>query len=183
MLSALERGRREHSPRGGGFLLFLVVLMPLTLIGVVLSADYTRVLLAKRQATNTADVIAMAAATAIVEDAVAGGFSVRIEEEEARRRAQELFARATGSGMLPANLDAELTDVRVVQTCVITDGTCEPGREVTVSIKYRVPSLIVVRAVTPDAETELGGTVSRSAQICDPADPPTAAGCAYPVGG
>lgn len=185
----LRRGAR----RASGFLLFLVALMPLTLIGVVLSADYTRALLAKRQATNAADLIAMAAATAIVDESLpvpeacaqaacpnALSSRVRIKEEEARARADELFKLAEKNGMLPANIEAELVEVRV---CTSIDTGCQAGREVTVRISYKVPSFFVVRIVADNPKTELDGSVSRSAQICDPADPPNDAGCAYPVRG
>lgn len=161
--------------RGGGFLLFLAVLLPLTLVGVALSADYTRIILAKRQAANTADVVAMAAATALFER----GETMHIDEEEARRRAEGLFARASASGMLPKNMTARLVSVTV---CDAADGGCPSGQEVTVAIEYEVPGFIVVRVAAPGADTAVGGRVRRSARVCDPQDPPTAAGCAYPVG-
>lgn len=191
----LSRRRRR---RASGFLLFLVALMPLTLIGVALSADYTRAILAKRQATNAADVIAMAAATAIVDDTVNEGIvcpsvvgapctaalsqRVRIDGDGAARRAEELFALAESTGMLPANLQASLAEVRV---CPKVDPTCRAGQEVSVTITYKVPSFFVVRIITSRAERDIGGGVTRSAEICDPAEltREIGAGCAYPLGG
>jgi len=182
--------RRRSRRAASGFLLFLTVLMPLTLVGVVLSADYSRALLAKRQATNAADVVSMAAATAIVETGqvcvnppcpAALSERIRIDEEAARERAAELFALAEATGMLPENLDAELVGVTV---CGVGDPSCPAGRLVTVSIAYKVPSFFVIRLVSDDAPTGLTGTATRSAQICDPADPArqSGAGCAYPIG-
>lgn len=182
--------------RASGFLLFLVALMPLTLIGVALSADYTRTILAKRQATNAADVIAMAAATALVELPFvselivcasipcpeARNARVSIDAAGAEARARELFALAETSGMLPANLKASLVEVRV---CPKGDLSCPAGQEVSVTIAYSVPSFFVIRIVTSEAERDIGGAVTRSAAICDPAAlaRELGAGCAYPLGG
>lgn len=189
----LVRCRRRR--RASGFLLFLVALMPLTLVGVALSADYTRALLAKRQATNAADVIAMAAATAIVESPdseVTGCASspcpaalserIRIDAAGAEARARELFALAETAGMLPANLKASLAEVRV---CPKGDLSCSAGQEVSVTITYEVPSFFVVRIITSEAKRDIGGGVTRSAAICDPAAivRELGAGCAYPLGG
>jgi len=187
---------RRKRRRASGFLLFLVALMPLTLVGVVLSADYTRAILAKRQATNAADVIAMAAATAIVdsttdelcvtlvETACTNALSgrVRIDGVAAEARARELFVLARSTGMLPANLKASLDEVRV---CPKGDPTCRAGQEVSVTITYKVPSFFVVRIITSRTERDIGGGVTRSAEICDPAElsRQIGAGCAYPLGG
>jgi Flp pilus assembly protein TadG len=167
--------RRRRTRRGGGFLLFLAVLLPLTLVGVALSTDYTRVILAKRQVTNTADIVAMAAATALFER----GETVSIDADEAERRATEAFVRAVAAGMLPGNLEAEL-----VAVTVCSDGDdCPVGQEVTVDIEYDVPGFFVVRVAAPGVEDDdVSGNVRRSARICDPQNPPTPAGCAYPVG-
>lgn len=191
----LSKRRRR---RASGFLLFLVALMPLTLIGVALSADYTRAILAKRQAANAADVIAMAAATAIVDNTVddrgvcptvvgaacptALSERVRIDGTEAESRARELFSLAESSGMLPGNLQAALADVEV---CRQGDPTCRAGQEISVTLTYKVPSFFVIRIITSQAERDIGGWVTRSAEICDPAEltRQVGAGCAYPLGG
>jgi len=190
----LPRRRRR---RASGFLLFLVALMPMTLIGVALSADYTRAILAKRQATNAADVIAMAAATAIVDSTVAENVvcmpmvgadcsttpseRVRIDGDAAEARARELFALAGTTGMLPENLQASLTEVRV---CPKGDYSCRAGQEVSVTVTYKVPSFFIIRIITSGAERDIGGRVTRSAEICDPTEPSRqiGTGCAYPLG-
>lgn len=186
--------RRRRIRAAGGFLLFLVALMPLTLVGVALSADYTRALLAKRQATNAADVIAMAAATAIVDTTsdevtcaavgctAALSARVRIDDAIAEERAKELFDLAETTGMLPENLEAQLDDVSV---CPRGDLTCRGGQEVSVTITYKVPSFFVIRIITADDGETVSGEVVRSAEICDPADLErgAGAGCAYPLGG
>jgi hypothetical protein len=187
--------RRRRIRAASGFLLFLVALMPLTLVGVALSADYTRALLAKRQATNAADVIAMAAATAIDDSTVdevgacvsapcpaALSARVRIDDAIAEERARELFSLAESTGMLPANLEARLGDVSV---CPRGDLTCRGGQEVSVTITYKVPSFFVIRIITADDGETVSGEVVRSAEICDPADLArgAGAGCAYPLGG
>lgn len=179
--------RRRRIRAASGFLLFLVALMPLTLVGVALSADYTRALLAKRQATNAADVIAMAAATAVgdcVSSPCPTEFSgrVRINEASATERAKKLFDLAESTGMLPANLEARLADVSV---CPRGDLTCRGEQEVSVTITYKIPSFFVIRIITADDGETVSGEVVRSAEICDPADleQGAGAGCAYPLGG
>lgn len=186
-------GGGRHRRRASGFLLFLVALMPLTLVGVALSADYTRAILAKRQATNAADVIAMAAATAIVDSTSGGDCAlracadelserVRIDGTLAAARAEELFALAQTTGMLPGNLEARLVDVTV---CGDGDPACRAGQEVSVTISYKVPSFFVVRVITSEAGDTVAGGVTRSAAICDPAERSreAGAGCAYPLAG
>jgi len=175
---------RRCGRRGGGLLLFLVALLPLTLIGVVLAVDYTQVLMAKRQATNTADVMAMAAATALYRDTGAPGQDNldRIDPDEANRRAEELFQRALQSGMLPENLRARWTP----DFCYAGESDCLAEREVAVTVSYEVPRLFVVDLIVPGAQTSLAGSVRRSAKVCDPLRvSPSGPGCAYPapVGG
>ena len=101
--------RSTRLRRGSGFFMFLLVLLPFTLIGVALGADYSRALLAKRQATNTADVVAMAAATAFSE----GGDLNTLDPALSALRAQEMFLQAVNAGMLPKGLRARLTEVVV----------------------------------------------------------------------
>lgn len=149
--------------------MFLLVLLPFTLIGVALGADYSRALLAKRQATNAADVIAMAAATAFSE----GGDLTTLDPAQSAQRAQEMFAQAVATGMLPSGLQAELKAVDVS-----TDRST-----VAVTLDFDVPELFIVGAIAPGAVTKLSGTVRRAASVCLPEDPrrQAEAGCAYPV--
>jgi Flp pilus assembly protein TadG len=150
--------------------MFLLVLLPFTLIGVALGADYSRALLAKRQATNAADVISMAGATAFSE----GGDLTRLDPAQAQERAQAMFAQARSTGMLPPGLQAKLVSV-----------VLSPDRStVTVTLDFEVPELFIVGAIAPGALTELSGRVQRSASVCLPEDPAriAGAGCAYPVG-
>ena len=162
--------RSTRLRRGSGFFMFLLVLLPFTLIGVALGADYSRALLAKRQATNTADVVAMAAATAFSE----GGDLSTLDPALSALRAQEMFLQAVNAGMLPKGLRARLTEV-----VVSTDRTT-----VTVTIDFEVPELFIVGAIAPNSTTKLTGKSRRAASICIPDDPRrlAGAGCAYPVG-
>lgn len=154
--------------RGGGFFMFLLVLLPFTLIGVALGADYSRALLAKRQATNTADVVAMAAATAFAE-----GDGGVLDPLQAQARAAQMFEQARTTGMLPEQLAARLESVELSSDL----------STVTVTVGFEVPDLFIVGAITANADDRLTGRVSRSASTCLPDDPvrQAQAGCAYPV--
>jgi Flp pilus assembly protein TadG len=161
--------RRRALRRGSGFFMFLLVLLPFTLLGVALGADYSRALLAKRQATNAADVIAMAAATSFSE----GGDLTTLDPSQAAQRALEMFNQAVTTGMLPSGLKARLSDVEIS-----TDRST-----VTVTVDFEVPELFIVGAIAPNAVTKLSGKVRRAASVCLPDDPrrQAEAGCAYPI--
>lgn len=159
--------RRRQRLSGSGFFMFLLVMLPFTLLGVALAADYSRALLAKRQAGNVADTVAMAAATSFAE----GSQLTELDPRQAEERAKDMFAQAVATGMLPKSLEASLTAVQV----------SSDRRNVSVTLKFSVPELFVVRAIAPGAETQLSGQVTRQARVCIPeetSDP----GCAYPVG-
>jgi len=166
----LINGKRAR--RGGGFFLFITTLLPLTLLGVALVADYSRAVLVNRQVTNTADMVAMAAATAFN----ATGEGGTIDPEEARRRALEMLAQAKTVGMVSDSY--KVTMPRGVQ--VSGDGS-----SVQVTLEFTVPEFFIIGAVLAfvggaDGGTVVG-TVTRGASICLPDAPPTAAGCAYPL--
>lgn len=169
----LHRHDRRRRGRGGGFLLFLAVLLPFTLIGVALAADYSRAILVGRYAINATDAIAMAAATAI--DDTAGVSDLRLDEKEARTRANEMCGQIVAVGMLH---EQSCSSVKV--------DFVNNGRTVQITLTYTVPELFVVRTITGQHIT-INGKVIRSAGVCDPdsADEldnaSTSAGCAYPI--
>jgi Flp pilus assembly protein TadG len=155
--------------RGGGFLMFLLVLLPFTLLGVALVADYSRAIVAGRQVSNAADSVAMAAVTAFNES----GDISRLDPNVVQERAKSMFEQAVRAGMLPKQYKAVLSSVSI----------SGDRRTVTVVIEYRVPDLFVVRAISTEAETSLSGRVRRSATVCLPDDPArlVGVGCAYPL--
>jgi hypothetical protein len=165
----LIRGPRN---KGGGFFLFITTLLPLTLIGVALVADYSRAVLANRQVTNTADTVAMAAATAFNATDASG----TIDPLEAASRAREMLEQAEKTGMIDPDYEATLVDgVRV----------SPDGATVSITVEFTVPEFFVIGAVMAfvgggDTGTATG-RVTRGASICLPDSPPTAAGCAYPL--
>ena len=158
--------------KGGGFLLFITALLPLTLIGVALTCDVSRAILANREVTNATDAAVMAAATAYNE----GGAYDRLDETEAERRAEKTLDVAIGNGMVRDSYDAGIDNVEFT----------EDGRGVSVTVEYTVPEFILIGAIigwagSGDDQPGLTGAVTRAASICLPDAPPTEAGCAYPL--
>lgn len=164
--------RRRGATRGGGFFLFITTLLPLTLIGVALVADYSRAVLANRQVTNTAEAVAMAAATAFNNTDASG----TIDSTEAARRAREMLEQAERNQMVDPDYEVSLVDGVKVSP---------DGATVTVTLKFTVPEFFIVGAVMSfvggDETGQVTGTVTRGASVCLPDAPPTAAGCAYPL--
>jgi uncharacterized membrane protein len=159
--------------RGGGFFMFLSVLLPITLIAIALVADYSRAILAGRQMTNTADIVAMAAATSFNETGT--GTTTTLDPETARARAAEMVGRAEASGMIPRQYEAEITGVAF----------SDNNRTVSITIEYQIPDFFIVGFFSGDEGLRsAGGRVTRSATICLPDDPERidGAGCAYPLG-
>jgi len=162
----------RRSRRGGGFFLFITTLLPLTLLGVALVADYSRAVLVNRQVSNTADMVAMAAATAFNSTDDGGA----IDPEEARRRALEMLAQAKNVGMVSDSYQVNMPSGVVVSS---------DGSSVQVTLEFTVPEFFIIGAVLAFVGGGEGGTVvgtvTRGASICLPDAPPTAAGCAYPL--
>jgi Flp pilus assembly protein TadG len=146
--------------------------MPLTLIGVALTSDISRAILANREVTNATDAVAMAAATAYNE----GRSSDQLDETEATSRAEKMLSVVNRNGMVRDSYEAEIEDLEF----------SEDGRTVTVTVSYTVPEFILIGAIMNWAgggneKPGLNGTVVRAASVCLPDAPPTEAGCAYPL--
>jgi len=154
------RPSRMRSFRRHAFsIFFAVVMIPGLLLGVALSADAARIILAHHQAGNVADVVAMAGATGIdisnesLDTSVSG---------LAATRARAMFANAQRTGML-GNQAASLQVASLTPT------------QITVAVQYTVTDLIVFGYF--GAERSISGSASRSAGICRSGI--DAASCAY----
>lgn len=128
---------------------FLVLLVPGLLLGLALSTDAARVILANQQAGNAADNIAMAGATGIDQsnaalDTSSNGLVVQ--------RVGEAFSVAKTTGMLNNSLDAT---VRIAELT--------PER-VSVEVGFTVKNLLVFGYF--GQSRSISGFAQRSAGIC-----------------
>lgn len=148
--------------------MFLIVLLPFSLLGVSLVADFSRAIVAGRKASNAADTIAMAAATAF--DADEGD---RLDRDEAQRRADDMLRQIIDSGMLPAGYQASILPVTL----------SDDRRTVTVELTFQIAPFTVADAIVPGRLDAISGRSVRSAEVCIPDDQERidGAGCSYPV--
>lgn len=154
--------RRYRHRRGGGFLLFILALLPLSMVGLSLVTDYSVTVMAHRHVATGADSVAMAAGTA---------FSALnpyvLDRPESQLRAQQMFDEALRTGMIPEGLFYEIQ--------LAPPRFPNPGR-VEITINYRTPDLFVASFLS-GRKVNVRGTVTRSAEICFPS---LIQPCAYP---
>lgn len=156
---------RSHSMnrfrRPNGFsIFFLVVLVPCLLLGLGLASDAARIMLARQQASDVADNVAMAGATGIDSSNTALDTA---PQGLAATRANDMFETAKTSGMLPASLKGRMG---------IT--TLTPNR-ISATVYFTVPDLIIFAYL--GQQNSMDGSVTRSAGVCLSGD--DSASCAY----
>jgi len=159
--------RQQNRKRGATFIFFLLVMLPLSLVGTALATEYSVAVLAHRQAGLTAEAAANAGATAF--NLSSPG---TLTPSVARNRATHAFNRAIEVGMFPgyAGDNAQLTSVTV----------SGDRQVVTVVIEFTPPPMTITSFLTGIGGRDLTGRVVRSARICNPASPPQAViGCWY----
>ena len=136
-------------PRRGFIIFFLIVLIPALLVGLGLSSDMARLLMASHRAGTVADNVAMAGAT---------GFDSSNEQLDASpdglaaARARQTFNRAMATEMLPSSYKGSF---------IVTQ--LSPQR-ITVKVSYRVDDLLIAGFF--GASRTVTGSVSRSASPC-----------------
>jgi hypothetical protein len=155
--------RRSRRRRGGGFLLFILALLPLSLVGLSLVSDYAVTVMAHRHVATGADSVAMAAGSAYSRT------DARVlDRPESERRAREMFNEAVRTGMVPRGMFSEL------QLSSVQFPT--PG-SVQVTISYRTPDLFISSFLS-GRRLSVSGQVTRTAQICITT---VTQPCAYPT--
>ena len=133
----------------GYMIFFLLVMIPGLLLGLALSADASRMIMASHRAGTVADNVVMAGATGIDSsnqylDTGVSGIAVS--------RANDTFRMAKKTGMLPSAMNASLTIVELLPN------------KITVRVSYEVRDLMIIGFLS--GRYEATGTSTRSAGPC-----------------
>lgn len=167
MLSALNK----RSRKGAGFLFFLTMMFPVMIGAVGLSVDFGRLIIAHRQAADTADSVALAAAHAFNNSSGGAVANSTLNATNSRIYAQETFKFAVGTNkgnsMLNAVENPKLTNVRLTNSSTAVE----------VTVTYKLTGFAIMDYLT-GTRNDSNFTVKRTAQICSKA---TIQYCAYPV--
>lgn len=164
MMLTGNRHMTSRLRRGGGFLMLMLVAIPLMLFGVSLSADYGMALYYNRQASDVAENMSMAAGTAF-SDTRQG----QLDPSLVQQRAGDYYTRAQRLHMITT----DNVSTPVVST---VNGNKTVEVRFTISTPMTIPSAILRMAGRP--AMYLTTTVARSASICEPSN---TVYCMYPV--
>lgn len=144
--------------RGGATLFFVVFVFPFLLGALSFITDVSRVVVSNRGVNDVAAAMSAAAGHAIDENG-------NLDAAAARSEAAVTLEQARLVGMLPDSVTVTSSSVDVSE------------RSVTVRVRYRVTSLLLLGLFTDSGEQD-GVAVSVSS-LCDPSDAATP--CAYPT--
>lgn len=167
----LQRKAVSKRRKAVGFLFFVLIMFPVLVAALGISADFTRLIIGHRQVSDTADSVALAAAHAF--DSNSGGLSASpsLNAAQARAYAQETFDQAVGNSTLGSMLNAvenpQLGDVKI----------SDSNTRVTITITYKMTGFIAVDYLA-GKHNNLTFTVVRDAQICSSTNLQY---CGYPV--
>jgi Flp pilus assembly protein TadG len=151
----IEQQPRTVRRRGIGFLWFALVVVPFFFAGSALAFDGSRLLLAKREASNAAQAAAVAAATQF---SAAPGREDTVTPASARTAALETIIHARDTGALRV---AQVNPAQTV-TLISADAT-----QVTVTVEFRVTGMAFLGYFVSGGQST-SARVSSTAFVCIP---------------
>jgi hypothetical protein len=152
--------------KGGGFVLFISIIIPSAFFALAISIDHGRVILANRVAADIADTLALAAAGARVYD------GDKFDLPRSREYAKNTIDMIRIQKVIPNNIYINFEDSK--------DLKFSPDNTILfVTINWQVDSLPFIDIITGSKNKLITGYVTRSAKICvsDISKTP----CAYPL--
>ncbi len=160
--------------RGGVSLFFLVVALPVALVGLSLSSEWAAILLARRQASMLAEAAASASASATYADD-----PTRIDPAAAQPAAAGVLAEALKPSSYSGGTTRMISPARGVEPTVSVQ--VDPSETVVqVTVEFTLPSypvLDLVSVVFGGGRYELSGSATAAAAICFPGLEQNTAGC------
>lgn len=167
-------GAERRGARGAAFMWVLLIAFPLMFFGLSMAVDFTRVVIAGRQASTATQAAALSAAYQFVPG------EARLDAVAARTAAIETVCVAQDEGALSLSdpgdgrvLCPSVGDSVAVAVRMVNSSTVE------VSTSYRVSGLLLLRYFSYGDVDQVS---TRTAAICDPTDTsgPTGGYCSRP---
>lgn len=163
--------RLAKKRKGVAFLFFVLIMLPVLLAALGLSTDFGRLIIAHRQAADTADSVALAAAHGFNNSSGGLTASPNLNATNSKAYATQTFIAAVGTpssgSMLSATESPKLSSVTLSKS----------NTQVQVTVSYKLTGFIIVDYFT-GKRNNLTFDVTRTAEICSSAN---ADFCAYPV--
>lgn len=179
------RLRRVRQARAAMMLFIILVGLPMLFFGGAIAVDYTRIVIAQRQASQLADAASLAGTMQVVpndpDDPNTNSSDLLTENltlEEGRgtylsaeNQALEFLNRLDGPNTADAanRLTIESVTAKVVQQASAGDGPST----LEVTIEWRIDGLVFLGFLSEwfgNGDNIRGGTTTRSSFVCEPAD-------------
>lgn len=163
--------RRLKQRKGVAFLFFVLIMLPVLLASLGISTDFGRLIIAHRQASDTADSVVLAAAHGFNNSG--GGLTAypNLNATNAKAYATQTFVAAVGTPSSGSMLSS--TESPKLSAVTLSKG----NTQVSVTISYKLTGFIIVDYFT-GKRNNLTFDVTRTAEICSSAN---ADFCAYPL--
>lgn len=165
--------------RGGVALFFVLIALPIALLGLSLASEWSAILSTQRQAANVAELAATAAAAATDPDA-----PYRIEPSLAQEAAEQLLAKAVSPVDFPGGQTRMLSPARGVRPAVAL--SFSPDLTVaTATVSFSLPAYPVLDTLSTlfgYGRYEIDSQASASSAICFTGveeERQTSAGCRF----
>lgn len=161
-----DLGAARRTRRAVGFLWFCIVTIPVLFFSAGLAVDFTKIIVADREARNLVD----AAATA-------GAYQFQpgkpwLHPTNAKKAAEDLWKWGTDHPSMNSNQNAApmLTLIEGKTVPKVTFNPVKPGQtgptQITVTVEYQVNDLMFIKYFT--SESTLVGNASATAFVCNP---------------